>query len=138
MNGASSSNAHSIVPSASGVSASIVARTGGVAFPEAALFTHRGLSGPAILQASSYWKAGEDIIIDWAPDAAEEIFVARKRERPKAQLKSILAELMSERLAAALSQHLPAGAVGDMRDALLIDAARALKSWRLTPEGGEG
>ncbi len=122
----------------SGVSAAIVASARCASFPEAALFTHRGLSGPAILQASSYWMAGEDIVIDWAPDADEEVFVTRKRERPKAQLKSILAELMSERLAAVLSQRLPAGAIGDMRDALLIDAARTLKSWRLTPERTEG
>jgi hypothetical protein len=122
----------------SGVSAQISAAAGRASFREAALFTHRGLSGPAILQASSYWNAGEDVIVDWLPDNADDIFVARKRERPKAQLKSILAELMSDRLAAALSERLPAGIIGDMKDAALIETARALKSWRLTPTGTEG
>jgi predicted Rossmann fold flavoprotein len=122
----------------SGVSAPVIARTGGASFREAALFTHRGLSGPAILQASSYWRGGDDILIDWLPDDAEEVFAARKRERPKAQLKSILSELMSDRLAAALSERLPAGSIGDMKDTALIDAARTLKLWRLKPNGGEG
>ena len=62
----------------------------------------------------------------------------RKRERPKAQLKSVLGDLLSGRLADALSEHLPQGAVGDIKDAALIEAARKLKSWPLTPHGSEG
>jgi predicted Rossmann fold flavoprotein len=122
----------------SGVSAPVTATCGGASFGEAALFTHRGLSGPAILQASSYWSAGEDVFIDWLPGAADDVFAARKRERPKAQLKSVLAEAMSDRLAAALGQRMPDGAIGDMKDATLIEAAHALKAWRLTPSGTEG
>ncbi|MBS0385486.1 MAG: NAD(P)/FAD-dependent oxidoreductase, partial [Proteobacteria bacterium] len=122
----------------SGVSAPVIASAGAAAFREAALFTHRGLSGPAILQASSYWSAGQAIVVDWLPDASEEVFAARKRNRPRAQLKSVLSELMSDRLAAALSAPLPAGAIGDIADAALIEAARAIKSWRLTPNGTEG
>ncbi|MBI3439737.1 MAG: NAD(P)/FAD-dependent oxidoreductase [Proteobacteria bacterium] len=122
----------------SGVSAPVVASCGGASFKEAALFTHRGLSGPAILQASSYWTVEEDIRLDWLPDAADDVFAARKRERPRAQMKTILAEHMSERLATALSQRLPEGAIGDIKDATLIEAARTLKAWRLTPSGTEG
>jgi predicted Rossmann fold flavoprotein len=127
----------------SGVSAIVVARTGNATFREAALFTHRGLSGPAILQASSYWRAGEEIIIDWLPDADEGIFVTRKRARPKAQLKGVLAEFMSERMAAALlASPAPGGegkeTMGDIKDATLIEAVRALKAWPLTPTGTEG
>lgn len=122
----------------SGVSAPVKASAGGASFTEAALFTHRGLSGPAILQASSYWRPGEEVIIDWLPEAGDDIFVACKRERPKAQLKSILCDLMSDRLGAVLSEALPAGAIGDMKDGVLRDAARALKSWRLKPSGTEG
>ncbi|MEZ6023307.1 MAG: aminoacetone oxidase family FAD-binding enzyme [Hyphomonadaceae bacterium] len=122
----------------SGVSADIVARVGKAAFREAALFTHRGLSGPAILQASSYWRAGAPITIDWLPDADESALAERKRERPKAQLKSVLAELLSDRLAAALSERLPAGVIGDMKDAALAEAMRTLKAWPLTPTGTEG
>lgn len=122
----------------SGVSADIAARAGKATFREAALFTHRGLSGPAILQVSSYWTPGETVVLDWLPDAADDILAARKRERPKAQLKSVLSELLSERLAAALAERLPQGAVGDMKDAALIEAARMLKNFRLTPVGTEG
>ncbi len=133
----------------SGVSANIVASVGKARFGEAALFTHRGLSGPAILQASSYWRAGEPIIVDWLADADEEILAARKRERPKAQLKTVFADLLSDRLAAALlvriqdknSPGLGGGGeviIGDMKDAALIDIARALKAWPLTPSGTEG
>ncbi|MCH2486518.1 MAG: NAD(P)/FAD-dependent oxidoreductase, partial [Erythrobacter sp.] len=52
----------------SGVSAPVVAKAGTASFPEAALFTHRGLSGPAILQASSYWKPGDNVTVDFLPD----------------------------------------------------------------------
>lgn len=122
----------------SGVSADVIARAGKTEFREAALFTHRGLSGPAILQASSYWRKGESIVIDWLPDAAEDALAARKRDRPKAQLKTVLGEFFSERLATAFAEQLPQGAIGDMKDATLIDAARKLKAWRLTPNGDEG
>ncbi|HYD88052.1 MAG TPA: NAD(P)/FAD-dependent oxidoreductase [Vitreimonas sp.] len=122
----------------SGVSADVTVRAGKAAFREAALFTHRGLSGPSVLQASSYRAPGEAIVIDWLPQADEDALAQRKRERPKAQLKSILAELLSERLAAALAEQLPHGAVGDMKDAALIEAARRLKAWPLTPIGDEG
>lgn len=122
----------------SGVSADVIARAGKTEFREAALFTHRGLSGPAILQASSYWRKGASIVIDWLPDAAEDALAARKRDRPKAQLKTVLGEFFSERLATAFAEQLPQGAIGDMKDATLIDAARKLKAWQLTPSGDEG
>jgi predicted Rossmann fold flavoprotein len=122
----------------SGVSADVVARAGKAQFREAALFTHRGLSGPSILQISSYWRPSESIEIDWLPDHAPDVLAQRKRERPKAHLKSVLAHMMSERLASALSETLPQEAIGDMKDAALIDAAAKLKAWPLTPVGTEG
>ena len=122
----------------SGVSADVIASAGKSAFREAALFTHRGLSGPAILQASSYWRKGESISIDWLPGAQEDALATRKRGRPKALLKTVLGEFFSERLANAFSEQLPQGAIGDMKDATLLDAARKLKDWRLTPNGDEG
>ena len=122
----------------SGVSADVTARTGKAAFREAALFTHRGLSGPSILQISSYWDPGETIEIDWLPDAAPDVLAQRKRERPKAQLKTVVAELLSDRITAALSGALPQGAIGDMKDAALVEAAQRLKTWPLTPIGTEG
>lgn len=122
----------------SGVSTDVVAHAGKAHFREAVLFTHRGLSGPAILQVSSYWRAGEAIKIDWLPDAAADVLAQRKRERPKAQLKTILSELLTERLGSALGNTLPQGVIGDMKDAMLLDAAQKLKAWPLTPIGTEG
>jgi predicted Rossmann fold flavoprotein len=131
----------------SGVSADVGVSCGKAAFREAALFTHKGLSGPAVLQISSYWRPGDEIVVDWLPDADEDALAARKRARPKAQLKSVLAEMLPERLARALAAELPAkapgvrtegAALGDIKDAALVEAMRALKAWRLRPHGSEG
>jgi hypothetical protein len=121
-----------------GVAAEVAASTGAACFREAALFTHRGLSGPAILQTSSYWREGETISIDWLPDCEHDWLAERKRARPKASLNSILSEVLSERLAAALAGPLPAIAIGDMKDATLIDIAHTLKAFALTPVATEG
>jgi hypothetical protein len=121
-----------------GVSADVAVSIGKTTFREAALFTHKGMSGPAILQISSYWTSGQTISVDWLPDANEDALVERKRERPRALLKTALSDLLSERLATALSERLPQGVIGDMKDAALIEAGRTLKAWPLTPHGTEG
>jgi predicted Rossmann fold flavoprotein len=122
----------------SGVSTLVVARCSRAAFKEAALFTHRGLSGPAILQISSYWRPGETIAIDWTPALGEEFLAERKRARPKARLKSVLADILPDRLAGVLAASLPSGEIGDIKDTELLAAARKLKHWPLTPTGTEG
>jgi predicted Rossmann fold flavoprotein len=132
----------------SGVSADVRVSFGKTSFREAALFTHKGLSGPSILQISSYWRPGETIVVDWLPDANEDFLIQRKRERPRAQLKSVLTELLPERLAQALASTWTAGAspagapavqeIGYMKDAVLTEAARKLKAIPLTPHGSEG
>ena len=71
----------------SGVSAPVIAKCGKTEFREAALFTHRGLSGPAILQISSYWKHGEPISIDFLPDLTSDWLYEAKRNMPKLGLK---------------------------------------------------
>lgn len=121
-----------------GISADVRVSIGKTAFREAALFTHKGLSGPAVLQISSYWTPGQAIAVDWLPDVDEDVLAARKCERPKALLKNILGELVSDRLANALSESLPQAAIGDMKDAVLAETARTLKAWRLKPHGTEG
>src|SRR5436190_1256690 len=70
--------------SLSGVAAEVVARCGKTAFREAALFTHKGLSGPAILQISSYWRHGESIGIDFLPDHRPDWLIEAKRAKPRA------------------------------------------------------
>jgi predicted Rossmann fold flavoprotein len=122
----------------SGVSTPVSVQAGGATFRGAALFTHRGFSGPAILQASSYWHDGAPITIDWIPDAPDDVLVARKRARPKAQIKTVLAEMIPARLAAALSSTVADRGLGDVKDHTLNEIARRLGSWRLTPSGTEG
>ena len=86
----------------SGVSLEVVARLRPSGFREAMLFTHRGLSGPAILQISSYWRAGQEMPLDLLPDTDAAAFLKeRKRARPKAELRTVLAELLPQRLAQA-------------------------------------
>jgi len=124
----------------SGVALETVARAGRVAFREAMLFTHRGLSGPAILQTSSYWREGGTITLDLLPDRdAAALLLAGKRTRPKAQPQTILAELLPARLAQALAaQHLPARVIGEVGDADLRKLGALLKAWTLKPSGTEG
>jgi len=123
----------------SGVATEVVARAGKAAFREAALFTHRGLSGPAILQASSYWRHGEPVAIDFLPDLATDWLVAAKRARPRSSLKTALADALPARLAEALADRLGlAGELSALADRALADAARRLKDWRFQPSGTEG
>ncbi|MBS0224467.1 MAG: NAD(P)/FAD-dependent oxidoreductase [Proteobacteria bacterium] len=124
------------IPDLSGVSLDVLARCGRASFREAMLFTHRGLSGPAILQISSYWRDGQEIGIDLLPgiDVAA-LLKDRKRARSKAELHTILAELMPQRLARHLA---PSGAIGERRDKELEALAASLKDWRFVPTGTEG
>ena len=110
-------------------SASVVLATGGLSirkmrFREAMLFTHRGLSGPAILQVSSYWQPWQEIAIDLLPDIedAAQFLKERRHARPKAELRTILAEVMPQRLANVLAE------TGTDR----------LNDWRVVPTGTEG
>jgi predicted Rossmann fold flavoprotein len=128
----------------SGVSLDAVASAGEGrgkgAFREALLFTHRGLSGPSILQISSYWREGEAIALDLFPgrDAAAHL-LARKRDRPRAELRSVLAEDLPQRLADRLCEtRLVNGRMADLRDKTLEQAAASLQPWTLTPTGTEG
>jgi predicted Rossmann fold flavoprotein len=123
----------------SGVSAEVVARCGKTGFREAALFTHRGLSGPAILQISSYWRHGEAIAIDFAPDASTGWLRAAKRDRPRATLRKAVAEILPERLADALLERIGnTGELGGLTDRALEEIERKLADWRFAPNGTEG
>ena len=123
----------------SGVATPVVAQAGKVAFREAALFTHKGLSGPAILQVSSYWRHGEPVTIDFLPDTPEDWLRTAKRERPKAQLRTILAALLPDRLATALSEKISlSGNLADVPDKRLADVESTLSRWPFHPNGTEG
>jgi predicted Rossmann fold flavoprotein len=123
----------------SGVSAEVVAYSGKTAFREAALFTHRGLSGPAILQVSSYWRPGGHVEIDFLPDRPGDWLLAAKRERPRAALAKVLGVALPERLAGQLAEHVGlAGELGQAQDKTLRAAEARLRRWSFTPSGSEG
>ncbi|MBY0393754.1 MAG: NAD(P)/FAD-dependent oxidoreductase [Novosphingobium sp.] len=123
----------------SGVSAEVVARAGKAAFREAALFTHRGLSGPAILQVSSYWRPGESVSIDFLPDQPQDWLLAAKRERPRAAMARVLGAALPERLAGRLAESVGiAGELGQTQDKVLRAAEAQLRRWVFTPSGSEG
>lgn len=124
------------VPEISGVSLDVEARCGRARFREALLFTHRGLSGPAILQVSSYWKPGQEIVVDLLPDLDAASFLKeRKRTRPKAELRTVLAEILPQRLA---QSRAPEGLMANQRDRDLEAQATRLKAWTFVPTGTEG
>jgi predicted Rossmann fold flavoprotein len=124
----------------SGVALETIARSGKASFREAMLFTHRGLSGPAILQISSYWREGSPITLDLLPDRdAPALLLAGKRARPKAQPQTVLADLLPARLAQALAAlHLPPRMMAEIGDAELRKLGALLKAWVLKPSGTEG
>ena len=123
-----------------GVALPVVAQAGRVSFPEAMLFTHRGLSGPAVLQASSYWRPGESVTFDLLPGRdATALLLAAKRARPKAEPRTILADLLPQRLGQAMAaHHLPPRIMGELGDAPLKALGALLKAWRVEPSGTEG
>ncbi len=123
----------------SGVSAPVIARCGKAAFAEAALFTHRGLSGPAILQVSSYWRNGDTIGIDFQPGQSPGWLLEAKRARPRVPLRKILGEVLPDRLAAALFGQLGVeGELVSLTDRALTEVEARLADWRFTPNGSEG
>ena len=121
----------------SGVSAEVVAKCGKAAFREAALFTHRGLSGPAILQVSSYWQRGEEVRIDFLPDSQRGWLLEAKRAQPRTSLRRVLP--LPERLSTTLAERLDLAAeLGNLPDKALRSAEERLHDWRFHPNGSEG
>ena len=123
----------------SGVAAQVVASAGRGRFREAALFTHRGLSGPAILQVSSYWRHGEEVAIDFFPDSARGWLRDAKRSEPRTALRRLFARSLPDRLADRLATQLGlAGELANMPDRSLDAAEERLRDWRFRPNGSEG
>ena len=123
----------------SGVSTEVLARAGKGKFREAALFTHRGLSGPAILQVSSYWRHGDTLTVDFLPDHPKGWLKRAKRENPKSTLRRVLARDLPERLAATLAEQLGTdGDLGNVADRVLEVQEKRLGKWQFVPNGSEG
>ncbi|HEY0330513.1 MAG TPA: NAD(P)/FAD-dependent oxidoreductase [Rhodopseudomonas sp.] len=124
----------------SGIAVDAVVSCGKTRFDEALLFTHRGLSGPAILQISSYWRDGEEIAIDLAPgiDVLAALKAAR-RVHPRQELAAALGSLLPKRLAQAIAERQqPPARIADCSDKALAAAAADVKQWRVKPNGTEG
>jgi len=112
----------------------------GMNFREGLLFTHRGLSGPAILQISSYWNPGEAIAVDLCPDLDALAFLKSARQAsPKKILHTVLSEIMPQRLAEMIAEPFRfVGTLADFSDAKLDPVAAAIKNWIIKPQGSEG
>lgn len=124
----------------SGVSLDCVASLGASAFREAMLFTHRGLSGPAILQISSCWRPGDDISLDLLPDTdAYAWLVDEKRAHPKSEARTVLSGALPARFATAIAASvLPDRPMGELSDKALSGLGQLLNKWTLRPSGTEG
>lgn len=123
----------------SGVAAPVRARAGATEFAEAALFTHKGLSGPAILQVSSYWRHGDPVGITFLPGEASDWLLEAKRDRPRSHLRTLLKERLPARLADALADRLGLDReLGNLADKDLRRAQSQLADWRFVPNGTEG
>jgi predicted Rossmann fold flavoprotein len=124
----------------SGIGLPVEASCGGQSFSGPMLFTHRGISGPAILQISSYWKHGAELRINLLPriDGAEWL-LERQQSRPAAELKSVLGERLPKRLAQRLSEiQFDSRPLRQYRAAELRQVAVQLQNWAFQPIGTEG
>jgi len=123
-----------------GVSVDAIVSCGKVSFDEALLFTHRGLSGPAILQISSYWREGQDIVVDMAPGI--DLLAGLKKlrgEHPRQEMTTALAGFIPKRLARAIADTIGGPErIADCSDAWLAKVTAAVKQWRVRPNGTEG
>lgn len=125
--------------SLSGVSAPVEVRHGKTRFHEAALFTHRGLSGPAMLQISSYWQHRTSIGVNFLPDRTSDWLVVQKRARPRASLRRVLSQALPERLADALAERLEVqGELANIPDKTLRLIEGRIGNWTFAPTGTEG
>jgi predicted Rossmann fold flavoprotein len=124
----------------SGVALPVIARCNGASFSNYLLVTHRGVSGPAILQISSFWQPGDDLRLDLLPGQdALEALQQWQRERPAAELKTVLGDVMPKRFAQRLCEHwLPNRPMKQYNAPQLREIAQTLSDWALVASGTEG
>ena len=131
----------------SGVSADVLVSCNGQSFRENLLFTHKGLSGPAMLQISSYWKAGQKVTVNWLPSISVLDWLSEQRDvRPKAEIKTLLSDHLTRRLASALCTLGTLGSLtnggrsslSQLSSAQLQSIAHELECWTFMPAGTEG
>jgi predicted Rossmann fold flavoprotein len=118
----------------------VEARVGKRGFRAGMLFTHRGISGPSILQISSYWQPGDDLRIDLSPDTdVGDWLIAQRAERPAAELKNVFADLLPKRLAQRLCERwLGSRPMRQWQEHELRGLGQQLHDWPITASGTEG
>lgn len=124
----------------SGITVDAVVAHGKTRFAEGLLFTHRGLSGPSILQISSYWREGAEIVVDLAPgtDIAGRL-IADKSSNAKQAVQTALSGYLPKRLAAAITEEANlTRPLGDTSDKALRQLGERVNRWRVAPSGSEG
>lgn len=134
---------HDLTRDLTGVSIDPVIATSasGIKFREALLFTHRGLSGPVILQISSYWLPGQSITINLSPDTPVLPWLKDQRQtNAKMQMQNVLALLLPKRLAQYVADmcDVDGERIADLNDAILKTIAAQIETWTVTPNGTEG
>ena len=134
---------HDLTERLSGISLRAAISTSGVTFNDDVLFTHRGLSGPAALQLSSYWVPGQEIQLDLLPELNVVSYLMQsKKSQPKAVLRTVLSEILPRALVRELQpifwHPLANKILADMSDADLQKLANDLQNWRLKPAATEG
>ncbi len=124
----------------SGISVEVTVSCNGQSFRENILFTHRGLSGPAILQISNYWNSGQNLSINWLPDIElDQTIIARAKSNPKQQLKTLIATLLPQRLVPLLiDENIAEKPLNQLTNSQIKNLTLTLKSWQITPAGTEG
>jgi len=124
----------------SGISVECLVSNEQIEFKENILFTHRGLSGPAILQISSYWKAGEAITINLLPDLdVVNLLTSRRKKQPQLKLKTVLTEVLPRRLVPILSgQEIIELPLQNLSKDKINEIVQQLQHWKIKPNATEG
>jgi len=131
---------HESLKALAGISLPVEARCAGQAFREAMLFTHRGLSGPAMLQISSYWQAGSHIDINLLPDMdVHDWLLEQKYTRGKQHLRTVLADILPKRLVLYwCEQYMPDKILQSLSEEDMHEIVESLQAWKLKPAATEG
>ena len=134
------SNDEALFSELSGIATDTIASNDKASFKEASLFTHKGLSGPAILQISSYWRHGEAVSINFLPEHKDDWLINQKQEIPRSTVKKAIATALPERLAETLAGKLDNTSrnLADFKDVELKHIMQKLQNWQFFPNGTEG
>jgi len=131
---------HEALKALAGIALPVVSRCAGQSFREAMLFTHRGLSGPAMLQISSYWQAGDEVLLDLLPDLNIKVWLLEQCVlRGKQALRTVLAEILPKRLVLHWCEtYLPDKPLQALSEADMNQIVQHIHHWSFKPAGTEG